>query len=664
MCTNNTCNPQVDCPYEDDCPICGDSCDGSCGGSVAESICVVPSQVILPVGQWAYLSIEADPEGVDPDVKWHSDDDSVAAVGPSGNVYAVSPGFANIFAVTKNGLESYCFVQVREADVIPVTSVTLDRSSLTLQTGEHCILNDTVCPGNATNPALEWHSDNDDVARVEDGVVYAVGVGETFITAISVDNRHIQDTCTVRVYPSIYVESITLGGENTPTGVEYIAIQKETTYNMRATVCPGNATHKSLEWSSNNTSVATVSQNGVITGKSAGRTTICVTALDGSGVTAECDVWVIVPVESVVMVLSEHTTGIGRDLTLVASVQPVDANDLYWHSSNPSVATVVAVNDSRHGLVTTHAAGYTTIYATSIADDSITAICKLYVQSADEHINDVSVMRPGETLNLNNLRANSTSDLSWTSSDPRVVSIDENNIAKAERCGNANLTAKRADGSIAGTNEITVRFSWPMEGGIGHGPGYKFATPEAAAVDFAYMYYNVSKYIRREIWSLLYKGQQGSDEYFSYTNYVAGKVHECTDIATIDPESFGLTDNMMVGFLHTHLITTSLSTNDRKFAHVNNFDVYAVLPNHMVSVHYYDDENDRAFDDQISFIPTCEYDQMVIENAGVRMLNANDVEILAKYETDWADFAATCSCGHCITAQEEGWPNPDVEIAK
>ena len=70
------------------------------------------------------------------------------------------------------------------------------------------------------------------------------------------------------------------------------SIKAGDTETLTATVSPDNATNKTLTWSSSNTAVATVDENGVVTGVSAGTATITATAHDGSGVSASCIVTV------------------------------------------------------------------------------------------------------------------------------------------------------------------------------------------------------------------------------------------------------------------------------------------------------------------------------------------------------------------------------------
>ena len=83
--------------------------------------------------------------------------------------------------------------------VIPVTGVSLDESSITLDVGGNQTLTATVTPDNATNKKVRWTSDNETVATVsEDGVVTAVAGGTAVITATTHDGLFTA-TCTVTV---------------------------------------------------------------------------------------------------------------------------------------------------------------------------------------------------------------------------------------------------------------------------------------------------------------------------------------------------------------------------------------------------------------------------------------------------------------------------------
>ena len=79
--------------------------------------------------------------------------------------------------------------------VNPCTGITLDKDTLTIARGETATLTATVEPADTTN-TIVWSSENDNIATVENGVVTAVGLGETTITAACGDKTA---SCTVYI---------------------------------------------------------------------------------------------------------------------------------------------------------------------------------------------------------------------------------------------------------------------------------------------------------------------------------------------------------------------------------------------------------------------------------------------------------------------------------
>ena len=169
--------------------------------------------------------------------------------------------------------------------VVLVTGVTLNKSTADLKIGETLTLGATISPSNASNKELIWASENTSVATVSNGVVTAKGAGTATITATATDGSGEKATCTVTVTkPVVLVTGVTLN-KNTAN------LNIGETLTLTATVSPSNVSNKELTWTSNNTSVATVS-NGVVTAKGVGTATITATATDGSGQKATCTVTV------------------------------------------------------------------------------------------------------------------------------------------------------------------------------------------------------------------------------------------------------------------------------------------------------------------------------------------------------------------------------------
>jgi len=140
----------------------------------------------MHVGDTHTLVATTNPANVREDgLLWSSSDDSVATVDDDGKVEALSGGTSTITVTAPDGGKSAsCDLTV----VVPVNSLTLDKTSLTLDKGSSHTLTATIHPANATNKNLSWSSSNTSVATVDDsGYVTAIGNGRATITAASDD---------------------------------------------------------------------------------------------------------------------------------------------------------------------------------------------------------------------------------------------------------------------------------------------------------------------------------------------------------------------------------------------------------------------------------------------------------------------------------------------
>ncbi len=168
----------------------------------------------------------------------------------------------------------------KKAENVAVSSVTLGEPSLTLAPAATATLSYEVLPAEATNKNVTWESSNNNVATVADGVVTAVGVGETIIT-VRTEDMNKTATCTVTV--AVGVTGIAL---NPSTLDLYI----EDTETLAVEFTPAEATNKNVTWTSSQTAIATVA-DGVVTAVAPGEAVITATTEDG-GKTATCTVTV------------------------------------------------------------------------------------------------------------------------------------------------------------------------------------------------------------------------------------------------------------------------------------------------------------------------------------------------------------------------------------
>jgi len=280
-------------------------------------------------------------------IEWTTSNPEVATVGNDGTVTAVAVGKTTITAkVTSNEKEYSASCEV-EVTTEPVTNVELNVNTGTLDIGQTLTLTATVTPSTASNQGVTWSSSDTNVATVENGVVTAVGAGSATITATANDGSGYNATCAITVNPRL-VSSITLN-ETTKT------LNVGETLTLSATVAPNDATNKNVTWSSSDSSVAEVAQDGKVTAKGAGTATITATAADGSGKTGTCSVTVNAPV------VSGSTGPTGKPLVnsetvsdYVTGSTPLEGEDRYGNPITIPVGFKVAADsgdDVTQGIV-------------------------------------------------------------------------------------------------------------------------------------------------------------------------------------------------------------------------------------------------------------------------------------------------------------------------
>ena len=141
---------------------------------------------------------------------WASSAPDIVSVN-NGVLLAKSKGNAIIYVATSDKkLKASCKVTVTDntsTDFIPISSIKLNKITLSLTAGGTETLIATVTPDNATDKTLIWQSDNEDIATVKDGLVTAISEGKATIQITSSDGSTIA-ACDVYVTaPSDTTES-------------------------------------------------------------------------------------------------------------------------------------------------------------------------------------------------------------------------------------------------------------------------------------------------------------------------------------------------------------------------------------------------------------------------------------------------------------------------
>ena len=386
----------------------------------------------------------------------------------------------------------------------PVSGVTLSQDDAVLTVGgETLTLTATVAPANAKDKTVSWTTSNDAVATVDaNGVVTAVSAGTATITATATNGTDDTSddktaTCTVTVTQNYKVTladgtedsgnwtispanpqpgdvvTITYGGTKKVKSVKavkkaavikvtIITLNKtETTINVGSTetlsvtaIDPSNATDKTYTWNSDNTAVATVDADGVVTAKAAGTANITATANDGSGVTATCAVTVIVPVSSITINNAPtEALFVNSKGTLTATVLPDNATEktVTWSSSDPDYVSINATT-GEYEVKGTKGYGSATITASA---GGKTATCTITGKVIYTSLSVGTVLHTGDTFYIGStvLFKVGNSNASFTTTNGVITVVEDNGYYKFKRGSNGtmpNWTAFRVQNNTDG----------------------------------------------------------------------------------------------------------------------------------------------------------------------------------------------------------------------
>ncbi len=338
-----------------------------------ESIKLNRNQIIVKEGEFENLTTTITPESAtNKNVTWTSSNPTVAEVDSNGKVLGKKEGLSLITVKTQDGYKTAtCEVTVTKV-VKPVMSVSLNKTTLTLNENESETLVATIDPIDADNRNVTWRSINTRIAEVDsNGKITAKEPGKTTII-VTTEYGGKTATCDV-IVNKVFVPVTSVSLNKTS-----ITLEKNQKEILLANIEPENADNKELRWTSSDTAIATVEQNGEVTARGAGNAIITVETVDGNK-TATCNVTVNREPKRVTDINLNKTIlnlEINQTETLVAQIAPIDADNknVTWTSSNPEVATV-----EQNGEVTAKGYGNTFIRVTT-EDGEKTATCEVTVK--------------------------------------------------------------------------------------------------------------------------------------------------------------------------------------------------------------------------------------------------------------------------------------------
>lgn len=214
---------------------------------------------------------------------WISSDEKIAKVSENGLIIGVDEGKAIITAKSVDGDHT---AQVNVTVNLKGIKLTQNNILLAFPNGTE-VIHVLYTHNDEAYLQAKWTSDNPEIAAVtghgsgtNSALIEAKSEGETIITAISADGLKTA-TCMVNV-KKIKVQQIVLNHSS-------ISLLPGETNRLSALVYPENAYNKELNWSSSNSTIASITQEGLLQANQVGTAIIAVRSQDG-GSTATCTV--------------------------------------------------------------------------------------------------------------------------------------------------------------------------------------------------------------------------------------------------------------------------------------------------------------------------------------------------------------------------------------
>lgn len=450
---------------------------------VPEAVLINQNEIgIKKGGNYQFVHTVVPENATNKQVVWESSNPNVVRVNEvTGYAEALRNGTATITVKTLiNEKVSECLVTVSNGNVL-LSSIQVNQKNINLAAGYSTMLSYKTTPSNATELGLQFSSSDPSVAKVNSkGKITGVKPGSAIIT-VSSSNGKVKDTSYVTIYKqgtSTVVSGETVKTETYPTSIKLsdsnVTLTKGGTTVLKATVAPV-ATSQVINWSSSNTNIATVDENGLITARSAGTATIVAKTINN--LSATCNVTIKdtsssggnkVPsnkLKSIDITTNYSVLPVNVERQLFVSFNPSNAanKNVTWSSSDSSVVRV----DS-NGNIRTLSPG-TAIITAKAADGGYTDTATIEVVDSDKVIEERAVsfaqssytVAVGGTIPLSPIITPGNASfkaVDFSSSNPSVATVDANGLVKGISAGEATIKVKTRRNGLEATAKVKVTY--------------------------------------------------------------------------------------------------------------------------------------------------------------------------------------------------------------
>lgn len=343
-----------------------------------------------------------------------------------------------------------CLSMIISASALGNRKIVFESQSVNAYVGKQIKIPATVERVEADAPSwtgLVWQSSDESIARVDaNGNVTGVSEGQVTIRAAAKDDSSIFAETTVSVRVPIQKMTMSTPNLTLVIGADPASAQAALQY----TVEPANAFHQQAEWTSSNSAVATVDENGTVTAHSVGSATITAKSTDPTvpWLSATCRITVGQAVTGITINYDAISVPVKGSATLSAKITPTNASNrgVVWTSSDENVASV-----SASGSVQGISEGEAVITATAADGSGVTGVCTVKVVKP---VTAVKIPTGNYTVPVQGslkLKANveptdaTVKEIIWASSNPDVATVSREGKVVGIMAGKVKITATSAE---------------------------------------------------------------------------------------------------------------------------------------------------------------------------------------------------------------------------
>lgn len=348
----------------------------------------------------------------------------------------------------ENAIMASCSVKIETAPTKIAFSNNLKKIDLNMSIGTYQLSVDLTPPDPYAE--LVWETNDSKIATVdENGLVSLLSTGTVLVTVFPANNpNNVHASITLNILQQ--TEGITLDTKEA-------SIKVGEKLKINYTVLPETASNKNITWSTMDSKIATVDKNGVVTGKTIGRTYIYAVTENGSYM-GICTINVTQEVTGLKLDVSNLSLKVGDVYYVQSTFTPANATEtkITWTSQNPKIASV-----STTGKVTGVGAGQTTIFAKTKSGE----VVYLYV-TVQAGVMGLKLDKESKTcfegksfkLYPEFTPAEPTnSKVTWKSSNTGIATVNDKGKVVTKKAGMVIITCISQDGGYMASCAVTVK---------------------------------------------------------------------------------------------------------------------------------------------------------------------------------------------------------------